>query len=388
MKELLLQYNPWWEEDFKLNGIKERRTYLAKIRTYMQSKSIVFLTGIRRVGKTTIMKILIQELINSGVSPRNILYVSLDDYFLNDKTIFDVLHEYRGLHKIKLDEKIYLFLDEITYQDRYNQQLKNIYDLQNVKIIATSSSSSLLKDNKAFLTGRSVLIEVNPLDFDEYLFFKDITIKQRDSQLLDGYFRDYIKVGGMPENVLNPHREYLMNLVDDIIQKDITLFYGLKDHRLLKNYFILLMERSGKQVSINKIANILNISPDTSRRYLYYFESTYLIHLLSRFGKPNAKILSAKKVYATDLGIKHLFVGERDFGSYFENYVYLRLKEKGDLYYLYEDAIEIDFYTESEQMIEVKYNASLNEKQQALFDRYPAKEKIIIDSVNKLELLK
>ncbi|MDL1963833.1 MAG: DUF4143 domain-containing protein [Deltaproteobacteria bacterium] len=80
------------------------------------------------------------------------------------------------------------------------------------------------------------------------------------------------------------------------------------------------MERSGKQLSINKIGKILNISPDTSKRYLSYFESTYLIHLLPRWGKTNQKLLSPKKIYASDLGIKYLFMGERDLGSYFENY--------------------------------------------------------------------
>ena len=143
VEELPFQYNPWWDGHFELRGVKERSAFI-KIREYMQLKSIIFLTGIRRVGKTTIMKMLIQELIVSGVSPRSILYVSLDDYSLDDKTIFDILNEYRTLHRINVDDKVYLFLDEVTYQDHYNQQLKNIYDLQNVKIVATSSSSSLL----------------------------------------------------------------------------------------------------------------------------------------------------------------------------------------------------------------------------------------------------
>jgi predicted AAA+ superfamily ATPase len=90
--------------------------------------------------------------------------------------------------------------------------------------------------------------------------------KKRDKQLYKSYFLEYIKDGGMPENVLNPNREYLMNLVDDIIQKDITAFHGLKHHQILRDYFLLLMERSGKQLSINKIAKILSISPDTSKR--------------------------------------------------------------------------------------------------------------------------
>jgi uncharacterized protein len=191
----------------------------------------------------------------------------------------------------------------------------------------------------------------------------------------------------LPENVINPSREYLMNLIDDIIQKDITAYHGLKNHQLMRDYYTLLIERSGKQLSINKIANILSISPDTARRYLNYFENTFLIHLLPRYGKTNEKILSPKKIYACDLGIKNLFMGERDLGSYFENYIYLKLKDKKELYYLYEKGNEIDFITKDQILIESKFNSTMNDKQEKLFNEYKAKNKLIIDSIEKLKLL-
>ena len=293
----------------------------------------------------------------------------------------------KKIHKITFEEKIYVFFDEITYQENYHQQLKNLYDKFNIKIFATSSSSSLLRDKKAFLTGRSITLEVKPLDFEEYKLFKKIEVKKRDDILNESYFKDYMKEGGLPENVLNPNREYLMNLIDDIIQKDITAHHGLKNHQLMRDYYTLLMERSGKQLSINKIANILKISPDTARRYLSYFEETFLIHLLPRWGKTNEKLLSPKKIYACDLGIKYLFMGDRDLGSYFENYLYLKLRNKKELYYLYEEGNEIDFFTSDKILIESKYNAELNEKQKQLFDNYKAAKKLVIDSVKNLYLL-
>ena len=323
MQDLLYQYNPWWEESCLNEGIKLREKYLRELRNYLKLKQIVVLTGLRRVGKTTLMKLIIQELITQGIQSKYILYISLDDYLLHKNSILEVVNEYRKIHKIKIEEKIYLFFDEVTYKDDFHIQLKNIYDSQNTKIFTASSSASMLRDKKASLTGRAITIEIKPLDLNEYLFFKGITLKKRDKQLYKSYFIEYCKDGGLPENVLNPNREYLMNLVDDIIQKDITAFHSLKNHQILRDYFTLLMERSGKQISINKIGKILNISPDTSKRYLGYFESTYLIHLLPRWGKTNQKLLSPKKIYASDLGIKHLFMGERDFGSYFENYIYL-----------------------------------------------------------------
>ena len=387
MEELLYQYNPWWEESFKNENVKPREKYLVELRNYLEFKQIIILTGLRRVGKTTLMKLIIEELIARGIESKYILYVSLDDYLLHKNNIIEIINEFRKVHKIKIEEKIYLFLDEVTYKEDFHVQLKNIYDSQNTKLFVASSSASMLRDKKASLTGRAITIEIKPLDLEEYLFFNGIKIKNRDKQLYKSHFLEYCKVGGLPENVLNPNREYLMNLVDNIIQKDITAFHAIKNHQIVRDYFTLLMERSGKQLSINKIGKILGISPDTSKRYLSFFESTYLIYLLPRWGKTNQKILSAKKIYASDIGIKYMFMGERDIGSYFENYIYLLLRNKKTLYYLYENSIEIDFITDDKILIESKFYSELNKKQRKLFNEYPANKKLVIDSVEKLEVL-
>ena len=387
MKELFYQYNPWWEESFQNKNVKPREKYLVELRKYLDFKQIIILTGLRRVGKTTLMKLIIEELIAKGIESKHILYVSLDDYLLCKNNIIEIVNEFRKIHKIKIEEKIYLFLDEVTYKEDFHVQLKNIYDSQNTKLFVASSSASMLRDKKASLTGRAITLEIKPLDLEEYLFFNGITIKERDRQLYKSYFIEYCRVGGLPENVLNPNREYLMNLVDDIIQKDITAFHGIKNHQIVRDYFTLLMERSGEQLSINKIGKILGISPDTSKRYLSYFESTYLVHLLPRGGKTNQKLLSPKKIYASDLGIKYMFMGERDLGSYFENYIYLLLRGRKTLYYLYENTIEIDFITEDKILIESKFYAGLNKKQEKLFNEYPANKKLVIDSVEKLNAL-
>ncbi len=388
MIDALYQYNPWWEGDFSLERIIPRKKYLDLLRQNLENDHIIFLTGLRRIGKTTLMKLIIKELIEEmGIPSDHILYVSLDDYVFKDNSILDVIDEYRKIHRIPVDDKVYLFLDEIIFKEDCHQQLKNIYDRQNAKVYATSSSSIKLKDKKAYLTGRSYIYEVTPLDFEEYLYFKDINISRKDNKLLEPYFDDFLKVGGIPYYVLNEEREFLFGLVDDIIHKDIISEHSIKNPQMIKDYFLLLMERSGKQLSINKIANILKISVDSSRKYLSYFNDTFLIQLLSRYGKTNEKILSPKKIYCNDLGIKHCFTGARDFGSYFENYLFLKLKQH-DIYYLYEDGIEIDFYLKNlDLLLESKYNSTMNEKQKALFDKTKAKEKVVIDSVYKLDEL-
>jgi predicted AAA+ superfamily ATPase len=385
--ELLYQYNPWWEGQFDITGIRPRPDTVHKIELLISEKRVVFLTGLRRVGKTTLVKLLVNKLIREGFTPEKILYVSMDDYLLRGISIIDIVSAYRRIHKLSVEESIILLFDEITYKQDYPQQLKNLIDREKVTVVATSSSSSLLRDQKAFLTGRSTTTEIQPLSLPEYLAFKGISVARKDQQLLEAYFRDYIREGGIPENVLKPSRDYLMNLVDDIIQKDITAFHKLKDHQVLRDYFTLLMERSGKRVSINKISNILRISPDTSRRYLGYFTETFLIHLLPRWGKTNERILSPKKVYACDLGIKYLFIGDRDLGSYFENYIFLQLHNRQQLYYFYENGVEIDFLTEDGTLIESKYNAELTGEQLEVFQNHTARRKYLIDSVRSLSII-
>jgi len=384
--DIYYQYNPWWEENYKPVKYIERTSILSRMQKISNDNVITILTGLRRVGKTTLMKLFIRQLIEKGIESKHIFYISLDDFLLNKKSIIEIVADYRKIQKLHLDEKIYLFLDEITYKEDFHQQLKNLFDNHNAKIFVSASSSSILKDKKAFLTGREIVIEVLPLDFEEFLEFKKIKISKKESYLKESYFEEYMKIGGMPEYVLTEDREYLKNLVDDIIYKDIVAFHGIKNSQLIKEYFALLMERAGKQVSINKIANILKIAPDTSKRYLQMFEETYLIYLVSRYGKTNEKLLSPKKVYAADLGIKNLFTGFRDKGSSFENYVYTKIKYN-DPHYVYEDGIELDFITSDKMIIEVKYNSDFNEKQKALFDKMKANKKIIIKNIHDLELL-
>ncbi len=387
MDDLLYQYNPWWESQLDTTNLWPRPERLNKIAALISEKRALFLTGMRRVGKTTLIKLLANKLISDGADPHTILYVSMDDYLLRDVAIVDVVSAFRKIHKHSVDRPVFLFFDEIASKQDYPQQLKNLIDRENVTILAASSSSSLLRDRRAFLTGRSVTIEIQPLSLNEYLDFKGIKVARKDQQLLDTYFRDYIRDGGLPENVLQPSRDYLMNLVDDIIQKDITALHGLKDSQILRDYFILLMDRSSKQISINKVGNILKISPDTSRRYLSYFEDTYLIHLLPRWGKTNERILSPKKVYASDLGIKYLFTGDRDLGSYFENYIFLLLHQQQKLSYFYDNGIEIDFLTEDGTLIEAKYNAEMDGEQLQIFQNHPARRKYLIDSVKGLSVI-
>lgn len=387
MKQLFYRYNPWWDGEYNLEHLFPRPDTLEKLDKSVDIAEVTFISGLRRVGKTTLLRMLIKSLIDErGVDPLSIFYISLDDYLLQGKNIPELIDEYRKTVKKKFEEKIYLFFDEVTYFPDYEIQLKNIFDSQNVKIFASSSSASLIRDKKPYLTGRNRILEVDPLTFEEYLIFKGIELKHVDGHLTDVYFEEYLKSGGIPEFVKTGDFEYLKNLVDDIIMKDISALHNIKNTSSLKEMYLLLMERSGKSISLNKVANILELSPDTVKRFLTYFEEAFLISTISKCGKTNQSILSLKKIYSVDLGLRNLFTGFRDKGSLFENYLFNKIKKYQPCYYAV-DGYEIDFLIDKKVLIESNYHSDLVGKQLDLFNNSDFKHKYLITSQRDLESL-
>ncbi len=374
-------YNPWWEGAYRLENIVDRPLILDKLEKHFPSPSIVLITGLRRIGKTTLLKLLIKRLIDKGVEPKRIFYVSLDDYLLSSKSIIEIVDDFRKVQRLKKEDKIILFFDEIAHKDRFHQQLKNLYDKYNLKIYATSSSSSVLRDQRSMLTGREQVIEVLPLDFFEYLEFKNITIKKRDKPLLEGHFEDFLQTGGIPEYVLTGDRGYIQTLVDDIIYKDIIAFHNLKNHQLVKDLFQILIHHTCGPLSIYKISKVLKISTETAKRYLGYFIDTFLIYLIPRYGKTNVMLSSPKKIYAPDIGIRNVFTGTLMKGKQFENYIYLKIKHLNPAY-VFEDETEIDFIINKNILAEIKYQGDLNPKQKILFDRFKIEEKMVIKDLD------
>ncbi len=116
MSEIYYQYNPWWENDSPGEDIIDRPDMVKYISSYITGRQIIILTGLRRVGKTSLMKLVIKKLISQGIDSRDLFYVSLDDYSLLSKSIPDIVDDYRSIHKIPADRSVFLFLDEITFK--------------------------------------------------------------------------------------------------------------------------------------------------------------------------------------------------------------------------------------------------------------------------------
>ena len=390
MEKELYRYNPWWENNTALwSNLLDRTESFDAILPNISNKQVVFLSGLRRIGKTSLMKLCIKHLINEKkINPLQILYVSMDDFLFIGKSIIEIVESFKTIHKIKNEEQVYLFLDEITFVNEYELQLKNLYDKGNSKIFASSSSASLLKKQKGYLTGRSTTLEVLPLSFEMYLQFKNIVVSKADEHLLETYFKDYLLTGGIPEYVLTNDAVYINELMDNIIYKDIAAINGIRQTQQLKKYFLLLMERSGKTMSINKVAKVLGISTETSKRYFDMFCDTFIVSPVTRFGKLNEQLVSPKKIYCCDTGIRTFYTGERDFGALFENYAFLRLKHL-NLSYVYENTIELDFISQNKVLMECKFhNEALSEKQQLLFDNFKVTEKYIVRNYNDIEMIR
>jgi len=384
VEQILYKLNPWWETDFRTKSIP-RPKYRDKLSRLIPLRDIVLLTGLRRVGKTTIIKQIIEELLQE-VKPELIFYISLDAYGLEKYSIHEIVTRYRTIHRLGLDRQIYVFLDEIAFKEDFQRELKDFYDNENIKIYASASSASILRDRKAYLTGRTRTVEILPLDFEEFLVFRNAKVKTADAYLLENYFMEYMQTGGLPEYVLTGDIVYLSELVDSILYKDIIAFHNIKDPAIVKDFFRLLMERAGKVLTLNKMAKILGISLDTVRRYMEYFRETYIVYTVERCGKLNQRLRTGKKLYAGDVGLKNMATGFRDRGAVFENMVYLKIKQH-DPCYIYEDGNEIDFFFK-DTLMEVKFEKELKGKQLQLFKRIPAKEKIIVSNWQELMNLK
>lgn len=374
MEELIQQMNPWWETEYKVEGIV-REKYLSIFEENLKNKDIILITGLRRIGKTTLMKQLITNLIKRDISPKNICYLSLDALAFNKYPIQEIIKKYREINNLKINEKVFLFLDEVAYKSDFLQELKNMYDLGGMKIFASSSSASLLNDRKGFLTGRARTVEIEPLDFQEFLKFRNLSPKRSERYLMEKYFKEYMNYGGIPEYVLTGDPEYIINLVSSVMNKDVIAAHQIKKQAAVKELFRLLCERVGKPVSYNKLAKILQIDKDTVKEYINYFRSTFLFFIVEKKGKLNEKLLDNKKLYCADIGIKNVATGFRDLGAIYENLVFLKIK-KDSPSYIKKEGVEIDFYYK-DHLIEAKFGQKLEGKQKELFDRIKVKNKMI-----------
>ena len=347
-KDLLFEWNPWWGK-YTENSLEREDTN--KIYELLQLKEILFITGIRRSGKTTILYQLISKLICNKINPMDILFIKVDDLRLKEltyKKIDEIIQEYRTLKETK--SKTYIFLDEIQELPNWEQYIKTIYDLnKDYKIIISGSNSGLLKQNiNSYLTGRIISKEVYPFSFKEFLKYNQIDINNikdiytNKIEILKKY-RVYIKTGGFPEVIKtkeNLRNEVLKNYFDTILYRDVTEKYKVRNTIELKDFLIFILSNNTKQVNYIDLAKEVGLSRDTVSNYISYLSECYLLFLINKYSYSyKNQIKSAKKIYPVDLGLINAvsFKFSEDTGRAYENLVFIELKRRSKEIYYYKN---------------------------------------------------
>ena len=328
----------------------KREIYLSKIRGFYDSDLVKILVGIRRCGKSVILKQIIEEIKDREVQEDHILYINFE--FVE----FEELKDYKKLNqyvkeKIQDNKKYYVFLDEIQNVEKFEVVVNSLRaSLENISIFITGSNSKLLSNElSTVLSGRYVLFNIYPLTFKEY-----IELTGRDAK--EDSFWDYLKWGGLPNRVQFTDeaniKEYLHSVFDSIILRDVVERLGLKDTILFNLILQYLIDITGREFSANNIINYLKsegrkISTETLYTYLDALCKALIIQKIYRYDVHGKAILKTlNKYYMTDLGIAQIKNNNFEINKSFaiENVIFNELKARGyDVYVGKTNSGEIDF---------------------------------------------
>lgn len=344
--KVLTTYNPWWKTGAvsaqMAKSYKRFAFYEAMKR--LDGKGLrraVILTGSRRVGKTTIQYQMINSLLERGVAPQQIVFVSMDHPMLKLSQFQDVLECY---HKnIYADQDVYYFFDEIQYAQDWDRWIKTIYDTQpETQIIATGSASpALIKGSQESGAGRWSIIQVPTMSFYEYCELLDldrpnipadlkVTALLRKSQIertqimvqlskVQNHFMRYLQVGGFPELALADNDAFAQQImredvVDKVLKRDLPSLYNIRNATELERIFLYLCNVSSEIVSIDAIAKELNgVSRTTVENYVQYLESANLIYRSWPVDMAGKRFLKARpKIYIADAAIRNAVLMDSD----------------------------------------------------------------------------
>ena len=359
------------------------RKILQNIDKWIFEKEIIILNGPRQVGKTSLLKLIKEKLLQQNVSEENIFYLNLE----NINILEDLNNDPENLLKYITDDanKNYFFIDEIQYLDNPSNFLKYLYDeySEKIKIITTGSSSLELKAQlQDSLVGRKVSFLVKPLDFEEFLQFKNSNLLKYLSKKeialdiknkFDEELEEYLIYGGMPavvlQNNLELKRKMLLEYVSTYINKDIRAIGKVENISQFNGIIKLLSSQIGNLLNIADLSNSIDISRRKVEKYLDLLEYTFVLNKVNAFfSNIKKQIVKMPKIYFFDVGIRNAILNNflpmenrQDSGEIFENFVFLELKNNsGNKIFFYRTVskTEIDFIVDGTTKIyaiEVKY---------------------------------
>ena len=315
-----------------------RPMYVDRIMKYVDAPFVKILTGVRRCGKSTILKMIIKELKKRGVPEERILSYRFDSMEYEDMTAKEMFTEIKG--KLSSTEKTYIFLDEVQEIKHWEKTVNSLASDYNVDIYVTGSNSRMMSSEIAtYLTGRYIAFRIYTLSFSEYIDFKKefSTVTDMKRELAE-----YIRLGGFPATHLQEYTEdEVYTIVKDIynstIFSDIVKRNQVRKVDQLERIVRFAFDNVGKTFSAKSISDYLKsehrtIDNETVYSYLEKLESAYILHRCSRYDIQGKELLKTQeKFYLADTALRHSVLGYKStsVAAMLENVVYLELCRRG-----------------------------------------------------------
>jgi predicted AAA+ superfamily ATPase len=333
-----------------------QRDLLSEISSALSSPKILIITGLRRVGKSTLLAQIAQTQLTD-----NYFFVNFEDERLLNFTAdqFDSLHE--ALIGLFGERKIFLF-DEIQNVPEWERFVRRLHD-QGYRFIITGSNSSILgQELGTKLTGRSVRFELFPFSFTEYIVFRGVdpprtsalTTSERGNLLK--LSREYIQSGGIPDALKYPQLDIHKTLYDDVLYRDIAARHGIDNVKSLQELAFYLVSNPASEISYNKLKTNLKLgSVNTVKKYISYLENAWLFFTINKYAySVKEQQIAAKKIFCIDTGMLNAvgFSFSKNIGKLMENLVFLQLRRHHqDIYYYKTNQNhEVDFFVPSQQL--------------------------------------
>ncbi len=350
------------------------RSLFPSLKKALADQRIIVITGMRRVGKTTSLRWLLDQ-----VSSKNKIFLDLER--LDQRAVFQesnyelVLNYLRNLG-LNTEQPMTVALDEIQYAPNLPSVVKYLYDHHGIKFLLTGSSSYYLKNFfSESMSGRKIVYEMFPLGFGEFLDFQGFPYRRRTSleemrfdfyefERLKGQYDEFIAYGGLPSVVLETNPEIKREILNDIFSSYINIdVKTMADFRKIGELQLLLKAlalRIGNKLDTTKLSQIVGITRPTLKEYLEFLEKTYVIYQLPAYAGLDKSAALGKKLYFRDNGIASILANPGE-GALFENAVFNQLREYGELAYLSKgNEYEVDFVLTSPNEpptgLEVKYH--------------------------------
>lgn len=363
LKELIIEH----KEKFLSPKELIRRENQKDIGNFLKYKEVILITGIRRSGKSSLMKLISDDLMKKfNISKSNLLYLNFEDERFIDFTVkdFDLLYEI-FLELENPQGKKYFFLDEIQNIKGWEKWVNRLYEFENIKFFITGSNATLLSSEiSTALTGRNRQIINWPFSFRELLRLRGFSLSDKDLYIkekrviLKRLFKEYFEFGGFPEVLKLKDTTLLEQYFKDIIYRDLIVRYSIRNIKELKELCLYLVSNIGTISSYENLKDFVKAKNiNTIKNYLENLENVFLFFRVSLFDYSiKRQIYNPGKFYVGDVGLSQAigFKFSQNIGHIYENIVFLELKRRNkDLYYWRsKKGKEVDFVTRKGNKIE------------------------------------